>query len=245
MDELAEQREFDNGIEEQESHFGANLERPLGHMRDAATQRRQQPLPSTVDDRIGKSESVSEKRQFITLSRWELASRALFSAVGSVIGYAILLGTVVKGQFDLYYIARLCFVGAGSAAFWFMFMFVRQRFLAGPINISNSRTDGRTIRSLLRQIQWLLIIPKSNNAFSHVVTTDWVIRSLSYWIPRRYRESIMGDIYEDCAELRGVGASEFRVKIHAVWQIFLAVVVSWPAIMKASLWAAMGKWLIP
>ena len=41
----------------------------------------------------------------------------------------------------------------------------------------------------------------------------WLI-SLSFWIPRRFREAVVGDILEDCRDMRSCGYSERRIQIH-------------------------------
>jgi hypothetical protein len=55
----------------------------------------------------------------------------------------------------------------------------------------------------------------------------WLV-SLSFWIPRKYREAIAGDIFEDCREMREKGFSESRIRVHVLWQLAVAVIALWP-----------------
>jgi hypothetical protein len=55
----------------------------------------------------------------------------------------------------------------------------------------------------------------------------WLI-SLSFWIPRKYREAISGDILEDCHEMRDLGLGEWRIRIHVLWQLTIGVIALWP-----------------
>lgn len=55
-------------------------------------------------------------------------------------------------------------------------------------------------------------------------TKEWLI-SVSFWIPRKYREAIVGDIMEDYHELRALGKSERRIRIHVIWQLVIALIL--------------------
>lgn len=64
-------------------------------------------------------------------------------------------------------------------------------------------------------------------------TKNWLV-TLSFWIPRKYREAIVGDIIEDCHELRALGKSEWRIRIHVIWQVIIALILLRPvALMDA------------
>lgn len=64
--------------------------------------------------------------------------------------------------------------------------------------------------------------------------TERRIGSLAYWIPRKYREAIVGDVLEDCRELRELGKSEWRIRIHVIWQLVWALILLRPtALMDA------------
>jgi hypothetical protein len=52
--------------------------------------------------------------------------------------------------------------------------------------------------------------------------------SLSLWIPRKYREGIIGDILEDCREMRRKRFSKRRIRVHILWQLTIAVIALWP-----------------
>jgi len=58
-------------------------------------------------------------------------------------------------------------------------------------------------------------------------TKDLIIKT-SFWIPRKYREAIVGDIMEDCHELRVLGKSEWRIRIHVIWQLAIALILLRP-----------------
>ena len=67
-----------------------------------------------------------------------------------------------------------------------------------------------------------------------LIGTSWpngenLLKSWSYWIPRTYREAIVGDILEDCHELRALGKSEWRIRIHIIWQLAWALILLRPA----------------
>jgi hypothetical protein len=55
----------------------------------------------------------------------------------------------------------------------------------------------------------------------------WLV-SLSFWIPRKFREAITGDILEDCHEMRELGFTERRIRVHVLWQFAWAVIALWP-----------------
>lgn len=54
------------------------------------------------------------------------------------------------------------------------------------------------------------------------------LTSLSFWIPRKYREPITGDILEDCHEMRELGFDERRIRVHVLWQFAVAIIALWP-----------------
>lgn len=63
---------------------------------------------------------------------------------------------------------------------------------------------------------------------------DW-ITSLGWFIPRKYRNDIIGDILEDCAEMREIGCTEERIKFHVVYQWLIAVITLVPTAIKTSI----------
>lgn len=62
----------------------------------------------------------------------------------------------------------------------------------------------------------------------------WIV-SVSFWIPRKHREGIVGDILEDCYELRRLGKSERRIWLYVLLQFVTALVLLWPAYIKYTL----------
>jgi len=70
--------------------------------------------------------------------------------------------------------------------------------------------------------------------FLNQTTTDKWLTSSSFWIPRRIREAVIGDIMEDCHELRALGKKEYRVRLHILWHLILFALSLLPtAIIKA------------
>ncbi len=63
---------------------------------------------------------------------------------------------------------------------------------------------------------------------------EWLI-NLSFWIPREYREAIIGDILEDCHELRTLGKSEERVRFHIIWQLVFTLILLQPVVLIKTL----------
>lgn len=57
--------------------------------------------------------------------------------------------------------------------------------------------------------------------------------SLGWFIPRKYRGAVLGDIMEDCVEMRDKGCTERRIKIHVIFQWSIAVIMLVPTGAKA------------
>ncbi len=53
-------------------------------------------------------------------------------------------------------------------------------------------------------------------------TEKWAIL-LGWCLPRKHRESIVGDILEDCHEMRKAGLVERRIRTHVLWQWLISV----------------------
>jgi len=70
--------------------------------------------------------------------------------------------------------------------------------------------------------------------------TDDFCTSMSYWLPRKYREGITGDILEDAAELRRLGKNEWRVRAHIAWQLGICIFRLWPTAFKAAVLGTLG-----
>jgi hypothetical protein len=60
--------------------------------------------------------------------------------------------------------------------------------------------------------------------------------ALAWWIPRKYRGTIVGDILEDCQEMRERGCGEWRIRIQVLWQWAIAIGTLVPAAMIATVW---------
>jgi hypothetical protein len=58
--------------------------------------------------------------------------------------------------------------------------------------------------------------------------------TLGWFIPRKYRH-VIGDILEDCAEMREAGCTERRIKFHVVYQWLIAVITLVPMAVKTSI----------
>ena len=63
---------------------------------------------------------------------------------------------------------------------------------------------------------------------------DWAI-SLGWLIPRKYRAAFVGDILEDCADMREAGCAESHIKFQAVWQWAIAMITLVPMALKTSI----------
>jgi len=62
---------------------------------------------------------------------------------------------------------------------------------------------------------------------------DWTT-TFGWFIPRKYRH-VMGDILEDCVEMRESGCTEKRIKFHVLYQWLIAVITLVPTAIKASI----------
>lgn len=72
---------------------------------------------------------------------------------------------------------------------------------------------------------------------------DWAI-SLGWFIPRKYRH-VIGDILEDCVEMREAGCTERRIKFHVVYQWLIAVITLVPTAVKTSITDILKQALSP
>lgn len=85
--------------------------------------------------------------------------------------------------------------------------------------------------------QLLRLIERQSQRKVGANRTDRWVESVSFWIPRKNREAIMGDIQEDCVELRELGKSEWRIRANVIWQLSICALRMWPAAVKAALLA--------
>jgi len=70
----------------------------------------------------------------------------------------------------------------------------------------------------------LMIFKKDSKSEDLVIALGW-------WIPRKYRDELIGDILEDCAEMKKAGCTERRIRLHVVYQWLIAVIYLWPSII--------------
>ena len=68
--------------------------------------------------------------------------------------------------------------------------------------------------------------------------------TLGWFIPRKYRH-VMGDILEDCAEMREAGCTEKRIKFHVVYQWLIAVITLVPTAIKTAIIDSVKQVIIP
>ncbi|MHC4564944.1 MAG: hypothetical protein ACYTE3_04215 [Planctomycetota bacterium] len=71
-------------------------------------------------------------------------------------------------------------------------------------------------------------------AFAARPTGERWAAALGWFIPRKYRH-VIGDILEDCAEMREAGCTERRIKFHVVYQWVIAVIMLVPTAVKTSI----------
>ncbi len=48
--------------------------------------------------------------------------------------------------------------------------------------------------------------------------SEGLVKHLTFWIPRKHRQDIRADLLDDCEELREFGSSEWRIRLHVLWQ---------------------------
>jgi hypothetical protein len=63
---------------------------------------------------------------------------------------------------------------------------------------------------------------------------NWAI-ALGWWIPRKYRDDLIGDILEDCYEMRALGKSNRRIRLHIIYQWVIGVVTLVPTAVLAAI----------
>ncbi len=68
--------------------------------------------------------------------------------------------------------------------------------------------------------------------------------TLGWFIPRKYRH-VIGDILEDCAEMREGGCTDRRIKFHVVYQWLIAVITLVPTAIKTSILDAVKQVISP
>lgn len=74
---------------------------------------------------------------------------------------------------------------------------------------------------------------------------DSCVVLLGWFVPRQYRNTLIGDILEDCAEMREDGCTERRIKFHAIYQWLIAVITIVPTAVKTSIIDAVRQVISP
>ena len=69
--------------------------------------------------------------------------------------------------------------------------------------------------------------------------------AFGWFIPRKYRNDVIGDILEDCAEMREAGCTEGRIKFHVVYQWLIALITLLPTALKTSITDILKQVLSP
>ena len=96
----------------------------------------------------------------------------------------------------------------------------------------------------LAELKLKLAQIKASLTFESISSGGNWATSLGWFIPRKYRH-VIGDILEDCAEMRAAGCSERRIKFHVVYQWLIAVVNLVPMAMKTSITDILKQVLSP
>ncbi len=68
----------------------------------------------------------------------------------------------------------------------------------------------------------------------------WAI-ALGWWIPRKFRGPLIGDILEDCYEMRNVGCSELRIRTQVLWQWLVGVLLLIPTTIFSAVWRILSQ----
>lgn len=100
--------------------------------------------------------------------------------------------------------------------------------------------------TLLKHILKLMLNPKRTpnrvrlDSETKSKGEKWIV-SLGWFFPRKYRDDVIGDILEDCADMREAGCTERRIKFHVLYQWVIAVVTLVPTAVKTSIVDAITK----
>ena len=95
----------------------------------------------------------------------------------------------------------------------------------------------KRFNSILEQVENPCTVKKKTKG------ENWIF-ALGWFIPRKYRH-VIGDILEDCAEMREAGCTETRIKFHVVYQWLIAVITLVPTAIKTSIIDAVKQVISP
>lgn len=87
---------------------------------------------------------------------------------------------------------------------------------------------------LIYVISFIFKIKKQLIFTTRLKSESWAI-ALGWFIPRKYRKFIIGDILEDCVEMHKAGCTEKRIKFHVIYQWLIAVATLIPMGIKTSI----------
>ena len=88
----------------------------------------------------------------------------------------------------------------------------------------------KLVQQVLKWMQYRAMLTFKTNSRGE----DWAT-TLGWFIPRKYRNDIIGDILEDCAEMRDLKYTERRIRFHVVYQWIIAVITLVPTAVKTSI----------
>lgn len=66
-------------------------------------------------------------------------------------------------------------------------------------------------------------------------------KTLGWWIPRKLRGPLIGDILEDCHQMREMNYSEWRIRTHVLWQWAIGVVTLVPVAIISAVWRIFSR----
>ena len=98
-------------------------------------------------------------------------------------------------------------------------------YLRHPETTNNSKPEKTQVK-LFEKLPFI-----EHKILLRQTTTNKCLKNLSFWIPRRIREAMIGDMMEDCTELRNLGKSEFRVRVHILWHLILFAISLLPSMV--------------
>jgi hypothetical protein len=110
------------------------------------------------------------------------------------------------------------------------------------LTVSGERPDWIRWRKRKLNLKWMQL--KDLSIFRMESKGENWATSLGWLIPRKYRH-VIGDILEDCAEMRQAGCTERRIKFHVVYQWLIAVITLVPTSVITSITDILKQVLSP